>query len=371
MNILLLSAYDARSHQLWRAGLNENFAEFNWTTLALPARHYAWRARSNAMQWYLQNHEVLDKPYDLLIATSMVDLASLRGLIPRLAGTPTVLYFHENQFAYPQGNSGHSTIELQLCSIYGALAADEIVFNSEYNQRTFIEGARGLLAAMPDKLNEPAVQQLKTKSSVLPVPIGLRPHTRDEKANTARPVSIVWNHRWEFDKGPERLYAFCKVLLACELDFVLHVVGQQFRKQPAAFNELHALLEDARPSAIGRWGFVSDASEYYDLLRSCDVVLSTALHDFQGLAVLEAVSSGCVPLVPDRLAYPEWFSAQFRYACSADDGTAALEKEAGNAVETLRGLIGNGLNSPSIDQLGWNKLRRQYQKLIQRVGRQC
>ena len=323
------------------------------------------------MQWYLKNHEVLEKPYDLLIATSMVDLASLRGLIPSLAATPTVLYFHENQFAYPQGSSQHSTIELQLCSIYSALAADAIVFNSDYNKRTFIEGARNLLAAMPDKLEQPAMQQLNEKSSVLPVPIGIEPYKKDDKASRARAVSIVWNHRWEFDKGPERLYAFCRALLASELPFVLHVVGQQFRNRPAIFAELHLLLKENRPEALGRWGFISEANDYHSLLRSTDVVLSTATHDFQGLAVLEAVNSGCVPLVPDRLAYPEWFSDQFRYAGSLSDTSKALEQEANCATETLARLIGNGLKPPSIDQLGWHKLRPQYQKLIQRVGRQC
>ncbi len=47
--------------------------------------------------------------------------------------------------------------------------------------------------------------------------------------------------------------------------------------------------------------------EYQALLQQSNVVLSTALHDFQGIAVLEGVAAGCIPVVPNRLAYPELF----------------------------------------------------------------
>lgn len=38
-----------------------------------------------------------------------------------------------------------------------------------------------------------------------------------------------------------------------------------------------------------------------------NVIVSTAQHEFFRVAMLEAFRAGCVPLVPDRLAYTELY----------------------------------------------------------------
>ncbi|MFK7732530.1 MAG: DUF3524 domain-containing protein [Pseudomonadales bacterium] len=365
---LLLSAYDAQSHQYWRTQLCDWVDTVDWTVLTLPARNFAWQFRSNALQWTLSNKEALQQRYDLILASSMVDLAGLLGLTPGLAGTPSVLYFHENQFAYPQGASQHSTVELQLSSVISAMAATQLVFNSEFNRQSFLMGAHSFLKKMPGAHARPVSALLGDKTRVLQVPLKA-PQNKPTPRTTpsARPVSIVWNHRWEFDKGPERLLAFTSALLKTEIEFVLHVMGQQFRGCPDEFPALHKLLNTARPHALGQWGFVDDQQLYQNMLNQADFVLSTALHDFQGLSVLEAVQRGCRPLLPRRLAYPEWCPDEFLYDSEPDD----VVLEASNAVSRFVALLANDPPVPSVASLEWQTLGPEYKALIQRLCEQC
>ena len=53
-------------------------------------------------------------------------------------------------------------------------------------------------------------------------------------------------------------------------------------------------------SKIIHFGWLESKSEYTTILSEADVVVSTANHEFFGVAMLEAVA-----LVPNRLVYPE------------------------------------------------------------------
>lgn len=312
--ILLLSAYDAISHQLWRKRLKQLFTEYAWTELCLPPRHFTWRVRGNSLIWATTQREVLEQNYDLLIATSMVDLSSLRGFVPSLASVPTLLYVHENQFEYPQNRSDRNNVEPLLVPLYAALCADTVAFNSHFNRSSFLKGAASLLSKLPEQFPSSIMTQLDS-SIVLPVPLPEN-SPRLPQPNYAKTLSVVWNHRWEFDKGPELLLAVVAAIQTQQLPVQLHVVGQQFREQPIEFEQINNLLDKhAQETGIerGLFGFIEGKADYKQLLQTCDVVLSTAIHDFQGLAIQEACLMGCVPLTPDDLAYPEYIPEKYRY----------------------------------------------------------
>ena len=308
MKILLLSGYDAASHRIWREGLVRNLGEHEWTVLTLPPRFFAWRTRGNPLSLFFGRKEVITRRYDLTLATSMTDLAELKGIAPNLSVIPAIAYFHENQFEYPEQKTRKEYQNYKFTNLYTALASERVLFNSRFNRDTFLAGAEELLSAMPDHVPPGIVESVAERSSVLQVPL------EDQIFNlgpirSVGPLVMLWNHRWEHDKAPERFFKALYRLKERNVPFLIHVVGQQFRDQPGIFNEARNKLDEH----ILTWGFVKDHLKYRSLLATSDLVVSTALHDFQGLAVLEGAAAGCQPVVPDRLAYPEFIPDVFRY----------------------------------------------------------
>ncbi len=362
MKILLLSAYDAVSHQYWHKGLRLALPEHQWTLLTLPARYFSWRVRGNSLTWSGEARHILCAGHDLIVATSMVDLATLRGLVPELAAIPTLLYFHENQFAYPPSARQRQSVEPQMVSLYSSLCATRLAFNSHYNRHSFLDGLAALLRKLPDGVPAGLVEELARKSLVLPVPLQLGPAPPAQVAASDR-FQVLWNHRWEYDKGPDLLLTALSALDG-QMPLRVHVVGQQFRQQPEVFSRIKALLQ-AR-GWLGCWGYVAELDRYQALLHSSQVVLSTALHDFQGLAVLEAAAAGCLPLVPDRLAYPEIFSPEHRYRQASADDVVDLTQRLGHWYRAWQ--VGALPAAPDLSAWAWPAWAPRYRAVLQALA---
>jgi glycosyltransferase involved in cell wall biosynthesis len=352
--ILLLSAYDANSHRYWHQGLLAHLLQYNWQVITLKDRYYAWRMGGNALSFKAKFDSLLNARYDLLIATSMTDLATLRGLYPSLARIPNLLYFHENQFAYPPNQHQKGLVEIQLRSIFSAVAADQILFNSKYNLHSFMHGVEQFVQQMPDGIPTMLAQTLADKAMVLPVPIKDDCKTI-EKQNSKDLIEVVWNHRWEHDKGPEPLLELMRMVSKNhDQNIKFHILGQQFRQQPAAMKTI-AKIHQAICLTLG---YVTSRASYLNKLQSADIVLSTAHHDFQGIAMLEAVACGCRPIAPNRLVYPELYPKGNLY-----DSTPENPQSEAKAIYQL---IKNhqALKSVQIDW-HWSHLQIQYNQLFE------
>ncbi|WP_019605460.1 DUF3524 domain-containing protein [Teredinibacter turnerae] len=367
MKILILSAYDAESHKVWRQHLVDMLPFASCTSFELPPRHFSWRIRGNALTWALGQYETLRKPWDLVVATSMVDLATLRGLVPELATIPAIVYFHENQFAYPASRAQHASVEPQMVTLYAALAADRVVFNTHYNRASFLAGVAALLKKLPDGVPPGVAERIADKSEVIPVPVAIAGLT-GVKPDDA--FHLVWNHRWEYDKGPENLYhALARLPVALPLR--VHVVGQRFRREPAVFSDIRRLLDER--AWLGEWGYLTKRACYENLLAKAHAVLSTSLHDFQGLSVLEAVAAGCVPIVPNRLAYPELLSTQWCYSVADNEGQDPEFSEADACARMIRLRVGEWVRAqlpaaPSLDWLSPAEQAKDYRHLVKSVA---
>lgn len=317
LKILVLDPYHGGSHaQFVRTLVNGVDAE--WTVLSLPGRHWKWRMRG-AAPWFATHHADALRGHDVLLTTSMLALTDLVALAPHLAGIPRVLYFHENQLAYPvrPEYTGERDNHYGFTQVLSCLAATRCVFNSRHNRDTFLGAANTLLAKLPDAVDRGWIGSIEARSHVLGVPLTLPdvPEPSDDGPRSEGPI-ILWNHRWEHDKNPAAFLAALRAAAAAGAQFRLAVCGQRFRSAPPAFGA----LQETFPERIVHWGYAPDRDAYEAILRAAHIAVSTADHEFFGVSMLEATHFGARPLVPDRLSYPELFPAVYRYA---DDDSLA------------------------------------------------
>ena len=216
---------------------------------------------------------------------------------------------------------------------------------------------------MRDFAPKSAIGTLEVKAQVIPVP--LEGHWFRQPANRTGPCRILWNHRWEYDKAPERFFAAIHALHTAGLSFELYIVGQSFQDKPKSFIE----AKDSLSKHIRQWGYLDSTTEYQALLPQMDLVISTALHEFQGLSVLEAAASGCHVRVPNRLAYPEWFQSESLYESHEDDALAEQEALTDALCSTIEEIEQwRKRPAPALTALSWDSLKSKYQALLERTA---
>lgn len=312
MKILYLEPFHAGSHRGFGEALVGG-VDADWTSLTLPGRFWKWRMRGSAAWFALERREVISKPYDLIFASSYLPLTEFLGLCPELSGTPSVLYFHENQFAYPVREAFVKERDnyFGFTQMISGLSATKLLFNSNYNRQSFLDGGAALFKRLPDAVPRDWLSLLASKSEVLSVPLDL-PDVKIDDVRTGdrtRGPLLLWNHRWEFDKNPEAFFSALEALSSRGVAFRVAVCGEKFRRAPKVFEEARVRLGDR----VEHWGYAEDRGTYEALLMRSDIAVSTAIHEFFGVAVLEATHFGARPVVPNRLAYKELFPEAFRY----------------------------------------------------------
>lgn len=305
VRVAFVEPYFAGSHAAFAETLFAH-VDVDWRPLTLPGRHWKWRMRGSAAYFAAHDDGVFED-VDVLFATSYLPLAELVGLRPELARVPRVLYFHENQLTYPNQADDARDHHFGFTQLVSCLAATECWFNSDYNRRAFLDAGRTLLDRMPDAVPPSFVDAIEAKSSVMPVPLVL-PSAPIESGHDGPPL-VLWNHRWEHDKDPDTFFAALDALAERGVPFRLAVAGTRHSRWPEVFDRAEARFAER----LVHFG-PADRTTYERLLHSADLVVSTAQHEFFGVAVLEATHFGVCPLVPDDLAYVERFPEAYRYA---------------------------------------------------------
>ena len=295
--ILLLEPFYGGSHKDVADGLKAH-SRHHIDLLTMPDRFWKWRLRGAALYWAGK----LDVPqaYDGLLSSSLMSLADLKALWGRRC-PPALAYFHENQLSYPLAPGESMDYQFGFTNITTALAADRLLFNSRYHLQAFVGALPGFLRMMPDCRPNWIKKAIKKKAGV--VYPGCHCNSRIHLSNVrrSRPPLVIWNHRWEHDKNPEAFFLALEAVQRRGIDFELALLGESFGNKPPVFETAAGIFGDR----IVQYGQVPSRMAYYQWLQRGTIVVSTARQENFGIAVVEAMAHGCLPLLPARLSYPE------------------------------------------------------------------
>jgi glycosyltransferase involved in cell wall biosynthesis len=257
---------------------------------------------------------------------------------PAFAAIPVLIYFHESQWTYP--TSPHSPVDHHYgyTNLLSAIAAEACVFNSRFHRDTFLEASERFVRRMPDSKSAHDWNQLKLKCHVIAPGIDLRDTawSRTHQANDAvretlkaplptRSKVIGWVSRWESDKRPDRFANMLRDLARQDQNFQLILLGARTGISGRSPCEALEKIRRDHGDRILYDGFAPTAPEYWHWLSKMDFVVSTADHEFFGIAICEAMHAGVIPVVPNRLSYPELVPPDCLYE-SSEEAIAMLCK---------------------------------------------
>ncbi len=358
--ILILEPYFGGSHRQFLEGLSR-IIDADYTWLTLPARKWKMRMQISAL-WFVEQISTFPenkRAFDVVLCSTFVDVSVLRSSLSQIGWwsrtTKIVTYFHENQFVYPSRMEDRSMYQFLAINFLTALASDSLAFNTRFNMNSFVEGCARYLKKTADMQLIQIVEQIKSKCRILYPGSDLS--ALDERLKSGKPNNpvpvIIWNHRWEHDKGPRKFFNTLYRLKKDGVGFKLIVLGQSFNHSPSCFNEAKEMLAEE----IIHFGYVESYQQYIELLVRGDIVVSTANHEFFGISVVEAIRVGCRPVLPDRLAYPELYEEKYLYK---EKGLYGALKECISEHHTLSVAECRNIT----DKFSWSCLKSQYEQWL-------
>jgi len=361
LRVVVCEPYYTGSHRSWADGLAAH-SRHDIRLVTHTGGFWKWRMQGAALTLARAVRDTVagwGRP-DVLVASDMVHLPALLGFLRGdLAGVPVVLYLHENQLGYPTADGRSPDETYAMTNWLSVAVADRVVFNSEYHRRDLSSRLPALLRRFPDHRHDDALDDALARSEVVPIGIDTARFAGDRRTPGAPPL-VLWNHRWEYDKDPATFFAALDAVDRAGVPFRLAVAGESFQTVPDEFERAHARFGDH----IVQFGTASD-EEYPGLLASSDVVVSTARHEFFGVAVAEAMAAGALPLLPNRLSYPELVPAPRPYLY----GEGELVERLCWALTDHAGRRAAAAGSRAhVDRFGWRNVAPRYDALLEEVA---
>ncbi|MCB1247325.1 MAG: DUF3524 domain-containing protein [Acidimicrobiia bacterium] len=357
MRIALVEPYYGGSHRAWADGFQAS-SNNEVRIVDHEARFWKWRMHGGFLTLAEDLRELVSAGFvpDVVVASSMMDVAAFAGAIrPTLPTTPIATYFHESQFTYPLSPLDREDFTYQMKNWSSAAVSDLVIFNSEFHRDVFRSEASSFLRSFPDHRHVDRVDAAIDGSVVLPVGVELSALTGDVVRDGGPPL-VMWNQRWEHDKGPRELLAIVDGLVDSGVEFSVALCGEMFVSVPPMFDEIADRLGERLVHA----GY-AERTRYVELLKSSSVVLSTADQEFFGIGVVEAIAAGAHPVLPDRLVYPE------RVDAVGGDPGAILFRSSAHAIDLISANLGEPADATlrqNAMQYDWTRVAPTYDAVL-------
>lgn len=362
MRIALVEPYYGGSHRAWADGYAGSSVH-DVFLISHEARFWKWRMHGAFLTLAEQLERQISEQGmpDVILASSMMDVAAFAGAIRNSAhGVPIAVFFHESQFTYPISPADKTDATYPMKNWSSAVVADAVIFNSLFHRDVFLIEARRFLNTFPDHKHVDRVAGVVDDSVVLPVGIDVADIVGRSRTTDELPL-IVWNHRWEHDKGPSDLLGIVQGLIDSGTDFRMAMCGEVFVSVPPEFSKVTSLLGDRLVHS--GW---AERDRYIEFLLSSRVVLSTSLQEFFGVGVVEAIAAGAHPVLPDRLVYPE------RIDALKADPARTLYSSSEHAIKLIQQALVTAADSDMASrtiQYDWSRVAPRYDERLERLLR--
>ncbi|MFW5785620.1 MAG: tRNA-queuosine alpha-mannosyltransferase domain-containing protein [bacterium] len=331
LNVLFLESFYGGSHKAFADGYVARSAHAV-DLRTLPGQE--WRRRQRLAGAAFAESVGSTSGYDVVVATDLIDLADFTARVGN--AVPVVLYMHETQCTYPPPKGRTIDDDTVFFDVKNTRLAGAVVFNSWFHRRTFLAAIEPRLRQAHEIDADGWNRHVRRHSCVVYPGVDVaevQRLAREHRAGTyggperrrdgRRTPNIVWNHRWEYDKNPSAFFHALDALAAKGVDFTVTVMGESSQAHPKDFEEARVRLGER----IRHFGYVEERRRYIELLAEGDITVSTSNQENFGIATVEAIAAGCLPILPHRLSYPELLPEEFHDSC--------LYTSQGGLVKTL------------------------------------
>lgn len=279
----------------------------HWTLLKLPARRVERRLAA-ASRWFAEHivRDELDVRTQLLFTSETLNLSDLQRIVPKLAGKPSVVYFHDNQMPTPeQGSTG----PLDMVNLNSAMAATECWFNSSYHEESFLEKAAALVSLHPEIAGRSPVAALRAKIQIVPPP-----------AETGMLHDVLASGPQIF-RDPRTLFVDVR---GSDRELLVDVL-RRLELRGEAFNVITVGPQRGIPDDIPRLVIHErDEAGQFRALHEAGIFIGLRHAATTDDLIVPALAAGCWPVVPEIGLYPELLPPALHLCCLHDGSVESI-----------------------------------------------